>query len=187
MAVIIFVHRRYRKRHRQQELHVALSETKKELSHYEVIPEKTVINAQELDTIKKDNPLYETVLEKVVSGKLNTCKLICIYNIYYVYCYITAPVVIVSEEEVRTSVGQPTTLHITVKGNPMPEINWTKNDGDPVDHLILQDGSLYINPTTEDDQGRYTMTATNSEGKSSKSIKLVVLNPQFVPSKLCIV
>ena len=74
MAVIIFVHRRYRKRHRQQELHVALSETKKELSHYEVIPEKTVINAQELDTIKKDNPLYETVLEKVVSGKLNTCK-----------------------------------------------------------------------------------------------------------------
>ena len=185
MAVIIFVHRRYRKRHRQQELHVALSETKKELSHYEVIPEKTVINAQELDTIKKDNPLYETVLEKVVSGKLNTCKLICMYNIYYVYCYTTVPVVTVSEEEVRTSLGQPTTLHTTVKGNPTPEINWTKNDGDPVDHLILQDGSLYINPTTEDDRGRYTVMATNSEGKSNKSIKLVVLNPQFLPSKLC--
>lgn len=98
------------------------------------------------------------------------------------YCH-TVSVITVSEE-VKTSLGQPTTLHITVKGNPMPEINWTKNDGDPVDHLILQDSSLYINPTTEDDQGRYTVTATNDEGKSSRSIKLVVLDPQFVPSKL---
>ena len=83
-----------------------------------------------------------------------------------------------------TSVGRPTTLQIKVIGHPMPEINWTKN-GDPVDHLILADSSLYISPTTKDDQGRYTVTATNSEGKSSKSIQLVVINPQFIPSKSC--
>ena len=65
----------------------------------------------------------------------------------------------------------------------MPQISWTKK-GKPINHLILQDSSLYISPTTEDDQGRYTVTATNSEGKSSKSIQLAVLNPQFLPCKL---
>ena len=94
------------------------------------------------------------------------------------------PVISISEEEVKTSIGQPTTLHITVGGDPTPEINWTKN-GDPIDHLVLQDSSLYIRPTTADDQGRYTVTATNSRGKSSKMIQLVVLNPQFVQCKFC--
>ena len=89
-----------------------------------------------------------------------------------------------SKEEVKTSIGQSTTLHITVGGNPTPEINWTKN-GDPVDHLVLQDSSLYISPTTDGDQGSYTVTATNSEGKSSKTIQLIVLNPQFVQCKFC--
>ena len=94
------------------------------------------------------------------------------------------PLINVHEAEIKTSIGQPTTIQITVVGNSMPEINWTKN-GYPVDHGILQDNSLYINPTTKDDQGRYTVTATNSKGKSSKSIQLVVLNPQFMPSKSC--
>ena len=82
--------------------------------------------------------------------------------------------------------GQPTTLQITVTGQPVPKINWTKKDGDPVDHIkVLQDNSLYINPTTEDDQGNYKVTATNNEGSSNKTIQLIVLNPQFIPCKLC--
>ena len=81
--------------------------------------------------------------------------------------------------------GQPTTLQITVTGQPVPKINWTKKDGDPVDHIkVLQDNSLYINPTTEDDQGNYKVTATNNEGSSNKTIQLIVLNPQFIPCKL---
>ena len=88
-----------------------------------------------------------------------------------------------SEEKVKTSVGQPTTLHVTVRGNPMPEISWTK-DGKCITHLLLEDSSLYICNTTDDDQGRYTVTATNSEGKSSKTIQLKVLNPQFAQCKL---
>jgi len=64
----------------------------------------------------------------------------------------------------------------------MPEISWTK-DGEPINHLILQDNSLYIHATTHDDQGRYTVTASNSESKSSETIQLVTLNPQFVPCK----
>ena len=92
------------------------------------------------------------------------------------------PVIAINAEEAKTSVGQPTTLQITVKGHPLPDIKWTKN-GDPVDHLILQDKSLYIIPTTKDDQGVYTVTATNSVGKSSETIQLIVLDPQFIPCK----
>lgn len=81
--------------------------------------------------------------------------------------------------------GQPTTLHIVVKADPMPEINWTK-DGEPINYPIQQDGSLYIRNTSSDDQGCYTVTATNSDGgKSSQTIHVVVFNPKFVPCKLC--
>ena len=87
-----------------------------------------------------------------------------------------------NKEEVKTSVGQPTTLHVTVGGDPVPEISWTK-DGEPIDHPILTDGSLYISDTIDNDQGSYLMTANNSEGKCSKMIQLVVLNPQFAQCK----
>ena len=46
---------------------------------------------EETDTIEKDNPLYETILEKAVPDKLNTCELlyltmcIILVAIYYVY------------------------------------------------------------------------------------------------------
>ena len=94
------------------------------------------------------------------------------------------PLVIIREEQIKTSVGQPTTLHIIARGDPMPEINWTK-DGEPINYPIQEDGSLYIYNTSMDDQGCYTVTATNSEGESSQPIQLLVLNPEFVPCKLC--
>ena len=94
------------------------------------------------------------------------------------------PFIIIREEEIKTSVGQPTTLHIVVKANPMPEINWTK-DGEPINYPIQQDGSLYIRNTSSDDQGCYKVTATNSDGgETSQTIHVVVLNPEFVPCKL---
>ena len=101
------------------------------------------------------------------------------------YGILLVPVITISEEEVKTSLGQPTTLQITVTGQPMPEINWMKN-GNPIDHLILKDNSLYINPTTENDQSKYEVTATNSEGSSHRTIQLIVLHPhdQFKPRKL---
>ena len=83
----------------------------------------------------------------------------------------------------KTSVGQPTTLYIEARGNPPPEITWTKN-GSPVNDPLLQNGSLYIHSTTPSDQGTYTVTATSNEGSTSETIKLVVLNPQYVPCEL---
>ena len=92
------------------------------------------------------------------------------------------PLIIIREEQIKTSVGQPTTLHVIVRGDPTPEINWTK-DGEPINYPIQEDGSLYMYTTSTDDQGCYTVTATNSQGESSQTIQLVVFNPQFVPCK----
>ena len=103
-----------------------------------------------------------------------------IITISYTCVLCTVPVVNLKEQQVKTSVGQPTTLYIEAKGNPTPEITW-KKDGDPINHPLLQDGSLYIHSTTMSDEGSYTVTATSSEGESSETIELVVLNPQFVP------
>ena len=83
----------------------------------------------------------------------------------------------------RTSVGEPTTLYIKALGNPPPEITWIKN-GSPVNDPLLQNGSLYIHSTTPSDQGTYTVTATSDEGSTSETIKLVVLNPQYMPCEL---
>ena len=98
------------------------------------------------------------------------------------YFSFPVPVVNIKEQEVKTSVGQPTTLYVEARGNPPPEISWTKN-GSPVNDPLLQNGSLYIHSTTPSDQGTYTVTATSDEGSTSKTIKLVVLNPQYVPGK----
>lgn len=98
------------------------------------------------------------------------------YTVYFTI----VPVINLKELQVKTSVGQPTTLYIVAKGNPTPEISW-KKDGDPINYPLLQDGSLYIHSTTMSDEGSYTVTVSNSEGESSETIELVVLNPQFVP------
>ena len=89
----------------------------------------------------------------------------------------------IREEQIKTSVGQPTTLHIIVRGDPMPEINWTK-DGEPINYPIQEDGSLYIHKTSNDDQGYYTVTGTNSEGESSQPIQLLVFNPEYIPCEI---
>ena len=100
-------------------------------------------------------------------------------NIHYTF---QVPFIMIREEEIKTSAGQPTTFHITVKGDPTPEINWTK-DGQPINYPIQQDGSLYIRSTSISDQGCYTVTATNCDGESSQTIQLVVLDPQLEPCK----
>ena len=138
-----------------------------------------------LATTKEHIPLSEKGLEKSVSSKLKTCQLVIslMYIAITILHVLLVPLITIQGDEIKTSVGQPTTLHVTVAGNPMPEVSWSK-DGEPINHLILEDNSLYIRNTTQNDQGCYTVTATNSGGKSSKTVQLVVLYPQFVPCKL---
>ena len=79
-------------------------------------------------------------------------------------------------KEVTTSVGQPTTLFGELPYSDQSEITW-KKDGEPVNHLILSDGSLYIIDTALSDQGDYTVTTSGAEDATPEIIRLTVINP----------
>ena len=79
-------------------------------------------------------------------------------------------------KEITTSLGQPTTLFAESPYADQSEIIW-KKDGEPINHLILSDGSLYINDTGLSDQGDYTVTVTGTDDATSEIIRLTVINP----------
>ncbi|GAB1286208.1 Hemicentin-2 [Apodemus speciosus] len=74
-------------------------------------------------------------------------------------------------------VGGSIQLHCVVRGDPAPDIRWTK-DGLPlpISHLLfqLQNGSLTIFRTKMDDAGRYQCLATNEMGAVKKVVTLVL-------------
>ena len=80
--------------------------------------------------------------------------------------------------EVKTSVGQPTTLVIGLPDVRMPEITWNK-DGEPVNHPVLPDGSLYIINTDHTDEGEYTVIIKRKECTAVENLQLTVVNPQL--------
>uniref|UniRef100_A0A4X1V1K5 Palladin n=1 Tax=Sus scrofa TaxID=9823 RepID=A0A4X1V1K5_PIG len=78
--------------------------------------------------------------------------------------------------------GMPVTFMCRVTGNPKPKIYWFK-DGKQVsprnDHYIIQsdpDGtcSLHMAASTLDDDGNYTIMASNPQGRSSCTGRLMV-------------
>ena len=80
--------------------------------------------------------------------------------------------------EVRTSVGQPTTLPLDIPDVTEDNVIWLK-DGQHSTHTVLKDGSLYISHTELSDQGEYTVMVTIDDGVSSKAYTVLVVNPEM--------
>ena len=80
--------------------------------------------------------------------------------------------------EVRTSVGQPTTLLLEVPDVMEENVTWLK-DGQQSTHMLLKDGSLYISHTTLSDQGEYTVMVRKDDDTSSKAYTLLVVDPEM--------
>ena len=101
------------------------------------------------------------------------------YAIWLFY-YLVNPVFKIKMEssQIRSSVGQPTTLMIALPDIHRPTITWKKN-GQQVDHPVLSDGSLYIVDTAFSDQGRYIVTVSSEGSTESATVHLVVINPQI--------
>jgi len=79
---------------------------------------------------------------------------------------------------VKTSVDQPTTLVVGLPDDYKAEITWEK-DGDPVNHPVLPDGSLYIINTDLNDEGEYTVIVNGKDTAVSENLQLEVVNPQL--------
>ena len=79
---------------------------------------------------------------------------------------------------VKTSVNQPTTLVVKPTEDEKIEITWNK-DEEPVKHLVLQDGSLYISNTSLNDEGEYTVIAKDDEKTVAETLQLTVVDPQL--------
>ena len=76
--------------------------------------------------------------------------------------------------EVRTSVGQSTTLLLEIPDVMEENVTWVK-DGQRSTHAMLKDGSLYISHTELSDQGEYTAMVIKDGDTSSKAYTVTVL------------
>ena len=82
----------------------------------------------------------------------------------------------------KTSIDQPTTLVVGMPDDIKAEITW-KKDGEPINHPILTDGSLYIPNTHLSDEGVYTVNINKINGIISESLQVTVNDPRLPPGE----
>ena len=87
--------------------------------------------------------------------------------------------------EVRTSVGQPTTLPLEIPDMLEENVTWFK-DGQQTTHRVLKDGSLYISHTKSSDQGEYTVMVIKDYDTNSKAYTVLVVEPEMPLGLLCV-
>ena len=81
---------------------------------------------------------------------------------------------------VNTSINQPTTLIVKLTDNYKAEVTW-KKDGQPVNHPVLPDGSLYIVNTSLSDNGEYSVSVTKNKRTTVENLQLIVFDPKLLP------
>ncbi|XP_055604304.1 contactin isoform X2 [Uranotaenia lowii] len=82
------------------------------------------------------------------------------------------------ESEIYTIYNGNTTIECDPEAAPRPKIVW-KKDGNVIGggghRRILPTGTLYISPTSRDDEGIYTCVASNNQGVAESKARLIVL------------
>ncbi|XP_058468109.1 contactin [Malaya genurostris] len=82
------------------------------------------------------------------------------------------------ESEIYSIYNGNTSIACDPEAAPRPKIVWKKNDNiiESGGHRrILPSGTLYISPTSRDDEGLYTCIASNSQGVADSKARLIVL------------
>ncbi|XP_058128095.1 contactin [Anopheles ziemanni] len=96
------------------------------------------------------------------------------------------------ESEIYSIANGNTTIHCEPEAAPTPKIVW-KKDGNVIGaggHRKIHPGTgtLFISPTSRDDEGTYTCVATNTQGMAESKARLIVLQElrftEQLPSKL---
>lgn len=82
------------------------------------------------------------------------------------------------ESEIYSIYNGNTTIVCEPEAAPRPKIVW-KKDGNVIgsggNRRILPTGTLYISPTSRDDEGVYTCVASNTQGMAESKARLIVL------------
>ena len=81
---------------------------------------------------------------------------------------------------VKTSINQPTTLITKLTDRYKVEVTWKRN-GQPVNHPVLPDGSLYIVNTSLSDNGEYSVKITRNKRTTVENLQLIVVEPILPP------
>ena len=81
---------------------------------------------------------------------------------------------------VKTSINQPTTLITKLTDKYKVEVTWKRN-GQPVNHPVLPDGSLYIVNTSLSDNGEYSVKITKNKRTTVENLQLIIVEPTLPP------
>ena len=77
--------------------------------------------------------------------------------------------------------GTKYSLNCSATGSPKPRYSWTKDDKTTIPNAAsINKKRLMINPVSSENQGRYTCTAENSEGKVRASARITVYGKSCV-------
>ncbi|CAF3878648.1 unnamed protein product, partial [Adineta steineri] len=120
------------------------------------LPDSGVIKAIADNGLEKDE----------ISAKLNVCL---------------KPSLVGKPTDAQVSIGQPARLQCTFTGLPMPELKWSRVDGQPLNEgiEIANDenqgiAALVFNSSTMADKGAYVVKATNVVGSVEQKLNLDV-------------
>ena len=75
-------------------------------------------------------------------------------------------------------------LSVKITGEPTPRVTWTRDcvDTRNIDGTSQNDSGdiLDIEAVTEETEGKYTVTATNTAGRATKSVQVQMVNNEQV-------
>ena len=83
--------------------------------------------------------------------------------------------------------GMKLDIQAKITGNPIPEVEWLKNDQPITDPRVkvnneVGSSQLIIDESVREDKGQYSVRATNAAGVGSKQIMVVILSKPGAPS-----
>ena len=92
----------------------------------------------------------------------------------------TKPTVVGKPTDAQVQIGQPARLQVQFAGQPLPDITWSKADGQPLGEnaKVANDENglavLVFDSTTLNDKGAYLVKATNVVGSAEQKLNLDV-------------
>lgn len=91
---------------------------------------------------------------------------------------------------ITVKAGGSVRIYVPFKGRPIPEIKWTKDEGDLSEKAVVEKAinftQLSIDSCDRSDSGKYSLTLTNSSGSVSEFVSVKILDTPGAPQNLVV-